>query len=552
MSVQDPGHGHQHTDAGHHDHDHGEPPGLPGRLGHLLRPHSHDAADSLDHALESSAHGIRAVKISLVALGVTALAQLAVVAISGSVALLADTIHNFSDALTALPLWLAFAIGRRAPTRRYTYGYGRAEDVAGLFVVAMIAMSAVVAGYESIARLIHPQPVNQLGWVALAGLLGFLGNEAVAIFRIRVGRQIGSAALVADGLHARTDGFTSLAVLIGAAGVAAGWEAADPLVGLLITVAILAVLRTAARDIFRRLMDAVDPDLIDAAESSLQAIPGVLSVRRVRMRWIGHEIHADADLAIDSGTSLAEAHQLAHTAEHELTHAVPKLATAVVHAYPRATSRPTRTTAEVRVLRRGRASRQIEDDLSTSDGRGPSVGLGDCLDESEPEAGASGGAAGVGAGEPVERVVDEVGGEPGPFVADSEPGPFVGSCGADPDGAFAVLQCVGDEVREGKFEPVLVPRDGQAGQCRRFEAPALRICLRSEAARDVDEELVDIDGVVRGFAGGAELFEVEEGVGQRDEPLDLAAQGLERCRGLGFASGAQQRYLELGAHQGER
>ncbi len=301
---------------------------------HALRPHSHDAADSLDAALESSGQGIRAVKLSLVALGVTSMAQLGVVAISGSVALLADTIHNFSDALTALPLWLAFAIGRRAPTRRYTYGYGRAEDLAGLFVVAMIALSAVVAGYQSIARLIDPRPVDHLGWVALAGLVGFLGNEAVAIFRIRVGRRIGSAALVADGLHARTDGFTSLAVVIGAAGVAAGWQAADPIVGLVITLAILVILRSAARDIFRRLMDAVDPALIEAAETSLAAIPGVVAVRRVRMRWIGHAIHADADLDIDSNTSLAEAHQLAHYAEHELTHAVPKLASAVVHAYP--------------------------------------------------------------------------------------------------------------------------------------------------------------------------------------------------------------------------
>ncbi len=340
MSVQDPGagHGYGHGEGHGGSHEHDRSPGgrrtLRDRLSHVVRPHSHDATDSIDSALESSAQGIRAVKISLVVLGVTSVAQLAVVAISGSVALLADTIHNFSDALTALPLWLAFAVGRRAPTRRYTYGYGRAEDLAGLVVVAMIAVSAVVAGYESIARLIDAQPVDHLGWVALAGVVGFLGNEAVAIFRIRVGRQIGSAALVADGLHARTDGMTSLAVVVGAAGVAAGWPAADPIVGLLITVAILAVLRTAMRDIFRRLMDAVDPDLISAAESSLQRIPGVVAVRRVRMRWIGHEIHADADLDIDSNSSLAEAHRLAHSAEHELTHAVPKLASAVVHAYP--------------------------------------------------------------------------------------------------------------------------------------------------------------------------------------------------------------------------
>jgi len=331
-------HGHGHSQDNSHDHVHGKGRrrAVRDRLAHVRRPHSHDAADSIDDALESSAKGIRAVKISLVALAATSLAQLAVVLVSGSVALLADTIHNFSDALTALPLWLAFAVGPRAPTRRYTYGYGRAEDLAGLFVVAMMAISAVVAGYESISRVIDPRPVDHLGWVALAGLVGFFGNEAVAIFRIRVGHQIGSAALVADGLHARTDGFTSLAVVLGAAGVATGWELADPIVGLLITVAILAVLRTALRDIFRRLMDAVDPAMVDAAESSLKGIPGVVAVRRVRMRWIGHEIHADADLDIESSTSLAEAHQLAHVAEHQLTHAVPKLSSAVVHAYPTA------------------------------------------------------------------------------------------------------------------------------------------------------------------------------------------------------------------------
>ena len=181
-------------------------------MAHTLIPHSHDAADSVDSALESSAIGIRAVKISLVALGVTALAQAVIVVLSGSVALAADTIHNFSDALTAVPLWIAFALGTRAATRRYTYGFGRAEDLAGLFVVAMIALSAVVAGYEAVTRLFHPTQIEHVGWVAAAGLVGFIGNELVALYRIRVGRRIGSAALVADGLHARTDGFTSLAV----------------------------------------------------------------------------------------------------------------------------------------------------------------------------------------------------------------------------------------------------------------------------------------------------------------------------------------------------
>jgi cation diffusion facilitator family transporter len=326
-----PGHGHAHG----HGHSH---EGRGGRFGAALRevfaPHSHHASDSNDGALESSAAGIRAVKISLLALAATAIAQLVTVAISGSVALLADTIHNFSDALTAIPLWIAFALGRRAATRRYTYGFGRVEDLAGLFVIAMITLSAAIAAIESVRRLIHPVAINHLGWVAAAGLVGFLGNELVAVYRIRVGRQIGSAALVADGLHARTDGFTSLAVLFGAGGVALGFPLADPIVGLLITVAILAVLRTAVRDVFRRLLDGVDPELVDAAEEALAAEPGVRGVRSVKMRWIGHRLHADAELDIDPATSLSDAHRIAHDAEHTLTHAVPKLSTALIHAYP--------------------------------------------------------------------------------------------------------------------------------------------------------------------------------------------------------------------------
>jgi cation diffusion facilitator family transporter len=320
----------------HHDHDHDHRGGLRGWLSGLAHPHSHDAADSVDSALESSAQGIRAVKISLVGLALTAALQMLVVAVSGSVALFADTVHNLSDALTAVPLWIAFVVGRRAANRRYTYGYGRAEDLAGLFIVAMIALSAVLAGVQAVRRLVDPAPVEHLGWVALAGLIGFAGNELVAVYRIRVGRAIGSAALVADGLHARTDGLTSLAVLAGAGGVAAGFPLADPIVGLVITVAILAVLRTAVRDVYRRLMDAVDPALVDLAEQSLSGTPGVTAVRAVRMRWIGHALHAEAELDIDGGVSVTDAHALAHEAEHRLTHDVPRLRSAVIHAYPAA------------------------------------------------------------------------------------------------------------------------------------------------------------------------------------------------------------------------
>ena len=302
----------------------------------MLRPHSHDAADKVDSAMEASAEGIRALWISLAVLGGTALLQAAVVAVSGSVALLGDTLHNAADALTAVPLGIAFLVGRRPANRRYTYGYGRAEDLAGVVVVLVIAASSALAGYAAVTRLAHPRPVSNLIAVAIAALAGFAGNELVARYRVRVGRKIGSAALVADGLHARTDGFTSLAVLLGVVAVAAGWAWADPVVGLLITVAILAVLRQAAREIYRRLMDAVDPALVDQVERTLRATPGVLDVGQVRLRWIGHQLRAECEVIVGAGTSAIQAHQAAVDAEHNLLHALPRLAAALVHADPQA------------------------------------------------------------------------------------------------------------------------------------------------------------------------------------------------------------------------
>jgi cation diffusion facilitator family transporter len=296
--------------------------------------HHHDAAERIDDALEGSRLGIRTAKISLIALAATAVFQMFVVLASGSVALLADSIHNFSDALTAVPLWIAFGLGRRPASRRYPYGYGRAEDIAGVFIVGMIALSVALAGYESIRRLLEPQPVTNLGWVALAGVIGFLGNEAVAIFRIRVGKQIGSAALVADGLHARTDGLTSLAVVLGAIGVALGFQLADPLIGLLITGAILLVLKEAGLQIWHRMMDAVDPELLDRAAVAARSADGVQEVSLVRARWIGHSLHLDAHIVADCDLRLSEAHAVAERARHAMVHALPKLASATVHVDP--------------------------------------------------------------------------------------------------------------------------------------------------------------------------------------------------------------------------
>lgn len=327
-------HEHARVDPGHvHEH-----PGWWGRALHgvsdMFGAHSHDAADQVDEALEADARGRRALWISLLVLALTAVVQGMVVALTGSVALLGDTLHNVADALTAVPLLVAFWLGRRPANDRFTYGYGRAEDLAGLFVVAMIALSSLLAGWEAIDRLAHPRDVAHLWAVAAAGLVGFVGNELVARYRMRVGRQIGSAALVADGLHARTDGFTSLAVVLGAGGVGLGLRWADPVIGLLIAIAILGVLRSALTQVGARLMDAVAPDLVHAARDAVDAVDGVLAVRSLRLRWIGHTLHADGDITVPADLPVSGGHEIAHHAEEHLLQALPRLATAVIHVSP--------------------------------------------------------------------------------------------------------------------------------------------------------------------------------------------------------------------------
>lgn len=330
------GHGHRH-ERGRADTGHGNGGSWPARLRRrfaLAAPHGHHVGDKVDTAMETSREGMRTLWISLAVLGFTTVVQAVIVALSGSVALLGDTVHNAADALTAVPLGIAFVLGRRAANRRYTYGYGRAEDLAGILIVATIAASAVLAAWVAVDRLLSPRDITHLGAVSAAALSGFVGNEWVARYRIRTGRKIGSAALVADGLHARTDGFTSLAVLLGAGGAALGLPAADPVVGLLITAAILLVLKDAAREVYRRLMDSVDPTLVDTAERALRGVEGVLGAGQVRMRWIGHALRAEADIVVDAGLTVVQAHELAVAAEHALIHAVPRLTAATVHTDP--------------------------------------------------------------------------------------------------------------------------------------------------------------------------------------------------------------------------
>jgi len=296
-----------------------------------LHLHAHSPADP---ALLTAERGVWAVKISFIALLVTALIQVAIVISSGSVALLADTVHNLGDALTAVPLWVAFRLGQRPATSRFTYGYGRAEDLAGLFIVLVIVASGLFTAYESVTRLFSPRPIGLLWAVILASLIGFLGNEAVAVFRMRVGREIGSTALVADGQHARADGLTSLAVLIGAVGVWAGYPRADPLVGLLIAVAILQIGWKSGRVVLTRLIDGVDPELVDEVRDAAARAAGVEKVAGVKVRWLGHRLHAEIDVIVDPDLSVEEGHDIAKGVCHQLLHGLPYLSNATVHVDP--------------------------------------------------------------------------------------------------------------------------------------------------------------------------------------------------------------------------
>jgi len=288
----------------------------------------------VDPTIATSERGIWAIKWSFVGLMVTALLQLVVVLMSGSVALLSDTIHNFGDAATAVPLGVAFALTRLGVSRRFTFGYGRVEDLAGVIIVLIILFSAVVAGYQAVERIIDPQPIGMLWAVAVASVVGFIGNEAVALFRIRVGREIESAALVADGYHARTDGWTSLAVLLGAIGVWLGYPLADPIVGLLIAAAILVIVWQSGKAVFTRLLDGVEPEPIEEIRHAASHVSGVEEVSEVRARWLGHRLHAEVNVAVDPDLSVAEGHAIAREVNHQLLHHLTYLSGAVIHIDP--------------------------------------------------------------------------------------------------------------------------------------------------------------------------------------------------------------------------
>lgn len=303
--------GHNHGDGEGHGHTHGV----------------------IDASIATTDRGIWAIKWSFILLAITAAFQIAVVVVSGSVALLADTIHNVADAMTAIPLWIAFRLARRKPTETFTYGYGRVEDLAGITIVGIILFSAIVAGYEAIDRILNPQEIGALGWVALAGLIGFIGNEAVAVFRIRVGREINSAALIADGYHARTDGLTSLAVVLGAFGVWLGFPLADPIIGLLITAAIFIIVWQSAKSVLTRMLDGVEPGLVAEIGHSAEHVKGIKEILDVKARWLGHKLHADVAILVDGRASMNDADRISAALKKELFAHIPVLTVANIRVH---------------------------------------------------------------------------------------------------------------------------------------------------------------------------------------------------------------------------
>src|SRR2546421_4195384 len=322
---------HSHDDHEEHDHDHGEHDHEHDGHGHGGHGHEHGRVDA---DLYGNEVGLRAVQISTAGMFLVAAIQFTIAAIGGSAGLFADALHNLGDVLTTVALWIAFVIARRAANQRYTYGYYRAEDLAGVFIVLVIIASAVAGAVESILKLTSGSVPTQLPLSMAAALVGVAGNELLAQYKISVGRRINSVPLIADGQHSRIDGLTSLAAFAGLIGVALGLRIADPIAGLVITVVILTVVYSTSRSVLQRLLDAVDSRVVPSIVSIASEVPGVEAVNDVRARWVGHTLHVALNIEVDAELTLVKAHAIAEEVRHRLFHRVKGLSEAIIHADP--------------------------------------------------------------------------------------------------------------------------------------------------------------------------------------------------------------------------
>lgn len=298
------------------------------------RGHSHTHSPPVFEQ-STAAVGLRAIYIATAGMVLVAVVEFTFFALANSAGLLSDALHNLGDVFTTVALWFAFRISARPASRRYTYGYHRAEDLAGAFIALVIVVSAIAAAWESYQRLATGSVPTNIGWGIAAALFGFAGNEALAEYKVRVGRRINSQPLIADGLHSRIDGFTSLAAAMGLAVTGLfGWRAADPIAGLVISVAILYILVDVGRDVLARLLDSVEPHVLDEIEAQARSVPGVHGVSDVRARWAGRRLFVALNVDADRALTLAAAHDIAESVRQEVLAHVQGAATVDVHVDP--------------------------------------------------------------------------------------------------------------------------------------------------------------------------------------------------------------------------
>ena len=323
-------HGTHAHDEHNHDHDQGEPH-------HDEQGHGH-VHGKVDADLYGNRAGLRAVQISTAGMFLVSAIQFAIAWIGGSAGLFADALHNFGDVFTTIALWIAFVISNRAANQRYTYGYYRSEDLAGIFIVLVIIASATASAVESIQKLTSGNIPTQIYLSMAAALVGVAGNELLAQYKISVGKRINSVSLIADGHHSRIDGLTSLAAFIGLVGVQIGFPKADPIAGIVITIVIVTVVFSTARSVLQRLLDAVDPHVVPSIITIASAVTGVEEVTDVRARWIGHTLHVAMNIEVDAELTLSKAHAIAEEVRHQLFHHIKGISEVLIHTDPSSAS----------------------------------------------------------------------------------------------------------------------------------------------------------------------------------------------------------------------
>jgi cation diffusion facilitator family transporter len=265
----------------------------------------------------------RALGVSAVGLTLTGVIELLIAILTGSVGLLGDALHNLSDVSTSALVFLGFQASKKAPTDRYPYGYERAEDLAGVGIAIVIWASAVFAGVESVRKLIDHGHTSHIGIGMIGALLGIIGNQVVARYKLIVGRRINSATLVADAKHSWLDALSSAGALAGLVAVAFGLRWGDPVAGLAVTAFIAHVGWEVTSDVLHRLMDGIDPDILTAAEAAASEVPGVHHVH-AQARWTGRTLRVELEGWVDSRLTVSQADEIGRVVASRVGHALPE------------------------------------------------------------------------------------------------------------------------------------------------------------------------------------------------------------------------------------